>query len=391
MNDDPVVITAAARTPIGAFQGAFKDTPATALGAIAMQGALAQGGATAADIDEVLFGHTAVAGLGQVPVRQAALRAGLAPAAPCTALSKVCGSSLQALMVAHDLIRVGTLRTALVGGMENMSRAPLLLGRERGAHRAGLLDHLMFDVMQDACAASTPTGLSHFADATAVEQGFTRADLDAQALRSFERARSAQESDAFRRETAPVRLADGRVVVNDEPVSQVLPEKFAGLKPLSGPQGMVTAATSSPLSDGAAALVLTRHSHASAQAWPVRALVRGHAAHAQAPQQFSTAPVGAVHKLLARTGWPIDTVELWEIGEGFTVGLLAVCRALGVPLDRVNVHGGGCALGHPVGATGARMVVTLLHAMERRGARRGVATLCMGGGEALAVALELPS
>lgn len=391
MNTDTVVITAAARTPIGAFQGMFKDVPATALGVSAMQGALAQGGGAAADIDEVFFGHVAVAGLGQVPVRQAALRAGLAPEVPCTAISKVCGSSLQAVMLVHDLLLAGTVSTALAGGMESMSRAPMLLGRERGAHLAGLLDHLMFDVMQDACTGAAPIGLSHFVDATAAELGLTRAELEAQALSSFERARAAQTSGAFERETVPVTLPDGCVVSCDEPVHKVLPEKFAELKPLSGPGGTVTAATASPLSDGAAALVMTLHSRARERGWPVRARVRGHASHAQAPQQFSTAPVGAVRKLLARTGWPIDTVELWEIGEGFTVGLLAVCQALGVPLERVNVHGGACALGHPVGATGARMLVTLLHAMERQGARRGIATLCMGGGEAVAVALERPS
>ncbi len=391
MNLDPVVITAAARTPIGAFQGVFKDVPATALGVSAMQAVLTQGGGAAADIDEVFFGHVVVAGLGQVPVRQAALRAGLAPEVPCTAISKVCGSSLQAVMLVHDLLRAGTVSTALVGGMENMSRAPMLLGRERGAHLAGLLDHLMFDVMQDACTGATPIGLSHFVDATAAELCLTRALQEAQALSSFERARAAQDSGAFERETVPVTLADGRVVERDEPVQNVLPAKFAELKPLSGPGGTATAATASPLSDGAAALVMTVQSRARERGWPVRALVRGHASHAQAPAQFSTAPVGAVRKLLDKTGWPIDTVELWEIGEGFTVGLLAVCRALGVPLARVNVHGGACALGHPVGATGARMLVTLLHAMERRGARRGIATLCMGGGEALAVALEMPS
>lgn len=391
MNPDPVVITAAARTPIGAFQGVFKDVPATALGVSAMQAVLAQGGGAARDIDEVFFGHVAVAGLGQVPVRQAALRAGLAPEVPCTAISKVCGSSLQAVMLVHDLLRAGTVATALAGGMENMSRAPMLLGRERGAHLAGLLDHLMFDVMQDACTGTGPIGLSHFVDATAVELGLTRAMQEAQALSSFEHARAAQAGGAFERETVPVTLPDGRVVVCDEPVQKVLPQKFAGLKPLSGAGGTATAATAAPLSDGAAAVVMTRQSRASERGWPVRALVRGHASHAQAPAQFSTAPVGAVRKLLAKTGWPIDTVELWEIGEGFTVGLLAVCRALGVPLAHVNVHGGACALGHPVGATGARMLVTLLHAMERRGARRGIATLCMGGGEALAVALERPS
>lgn len=391
MNLDPVVITAAARTPIGAFQGVFKDVPATALGVSAMQAVLAQGGGAATDIDEVFFGHVAVAGLGQVPVRQAALRAGLAPDVPCTAISKVCGSSLQAVMLVHDLLQAGTVATALAGGMENMSRAPMLLGRERGAHLAGLLDHLMFDVMQDACTGTGPVGLSHFVDATAAEQGLTRALQEAQALSSFERARAAQAGGAFERETVPVTLPDGRVVVCDEPVQKVLPQKFAGLKPLSGAGGTATAATAAPLSDGAAAVVMARQSRASERGWPVRALVRGHASHAQAPAQFSTAPVGAVRKLLAKTGWPIDTVELWEIGEGFTVGLLAVCRALGVPLARVNVHGGACALGHPVGATGARMLVTLLHAMEQHGARRGIATLCMGGGEALAVALERPS
>ncbi len=391
MNLDPVVITAAARTPIGAFQGVFKDVPATALGVSAMQAVLAQGGGAATDIDEVFFGHVAVAGLGQVPVRQAALRAGLAPDVPCTAISKVCGSSLQAVMLVHDLLRAGTVATALAGGMENMSRAPMLLGRERGAHLVGLLDHLMFDVMQDACTGTGPVGLSHFVDATAAEQGLTRALQEAQALSSFERARAAQAGGAFERETVPVTLPDGRVVVCDEPVQKVLPQKFAGLKPLSGAGGTATAATAAPLSDGAAAVVMARQSRASERGWPVRALVRGHASHAQAPALFSTAPVGAVRKLLAKTGWPIDTVELWEIGEGFTVGLLAVCRALGVPLARVNVHGGACALGHPVGTTGARMLVTLLHAMERHGARRGIATLCMGGGEALAVALERPS
>lgn len=389
--EDPVVITAAVRTATGAYQGVFKDVAAQALGTAVIAATLTWSGMDPKDVGEVYLGNVLTAGLGQVPVRQAALFAGLPPSVPCSAISKVCGSAMLTVMLAHDLLRAGTLTSVIAGGMENMSRAPLLLGRERGAYQAGLRDHLLLDCMLDACTGQGSPSLGRFADAIALARGISRADQDAQAIISVTRARTAQDSGAFEREIIPFKLPDGSTVSIDEPMIRAQPEKVPTLLPLFPPDGRVTAATAAPFSDGAAALLLTLHSRADAQGLPVRALVRGHASHAQAPEQFITAPVGAVRKLLAKTGWEARSVDLFEIGEGFALGVLAVAQELGIGLQRVNVHGGACALGHPVGATGARIIVTLLHALEHHGLRRGIATLCMGGGEATAIALELPS
>lgn len=385
---DPIVITAAARTAMGSFQGALRSLPATALGAAVIRAVLDRAGLAPAAVGEVYLGHVLSAGLGQAPARQAALMAGLPPDVPCSAVSKVCGSGMLAVMIAHDLLRAGTLSTVVAGGMENMSSAPLLLGRERGAHQAGLRDHMLFDGMLDACSGQGAVALGQFAETTAAAHGLSRAVQDAQVLESLSRAAAAQSAGAFDREIVAVTRDDGEVVSADEQLAQAQPEKVALLKPLFRPDGMVTAASASPFSDGAAALLLTRRSEARTRGLPVRALLRGHASHAQAPQQFLVAPVGAVKKLLGKLDWAPETVDLYEISEGFAAGVLAVGQALAIPPARVNVHGGACALGHPIGASGARIIVTLLHALERHGLRRGIATICLGGGEATAVALE---
>lgn len=387
---DPIVITAAARTAIGGFQGQFRDLPAPALGAAVIAAVLERSGLAADSVSQVYLGNVLSAGLGQAPARQAALLAGMPASVPCTGISKVCGSGMQAVMIAHDLLRTGTLASAIAGGMENMSRAPLLLGRERGAHQAGLRDHLLVDGMLDACAGPGSTALGLFAEAMASARGLSRAAQDAQVILSVSRAAAARAAGAFDREIVPVLLPDGQSATDDEPLLKALPEKIAALKPLFGTRGTVTAASASPFADGAAALLLMRRSEAAARNLPARAILRGHASHAQAPDQFSTAPVGAVRKLLAALGWSAESVQLYEISEGFAVGVLAVMQELGAPAERVNVHGGACALGHPIGASGARIVVTLLHALERHGLQRGIATICMGGGEATALALELP-
>ncbi len=389
--EDSVVVTAAVRTAIGAHQGAFKDVTAQALGAAVIAATLKRTGMNPKDVGEVYLGNVLTAGLGQVPVRQAALLAGLPPTVPCSAISKVCGSGMLTVMLAHDLLRAGTLTSVIAGGMENMSRAPLLLGRERGAYQSGLRDHLLLDGMLDACTGQGSPSLGRFADAMALTLGFSRADQDDQAITSATRARAAQAAGAFEREIVPFKLPDGTMVSADEPLTRARPEMVSTLAPLFPPDGTVTAATAAPFADGAAALLLTRRTLADAQGLPVRAIVRGHASHAQTPEQFITAPIGATQKLLVKTGWQAHTVDLFEFGEGFALGVLAVTQALGIDPQRVNVHGGACVLGHPIGATGARIIVTLLHALERNGMRRGIATLCMGGGEATAIALELPT
>lgn len=389
--EDPVVITAAVRTAMGAYQSAFKEVPAQVLGAAVITAVLEGVGMDPTDVGEVYLGNVLAAGLGQAPVRQAALLAGLPPSVPCSAISKICGSGMLTVMLAHDLLRAGTLTTAIVGGMENMSRAPLLLGRERGAYQAGLRDHLLLDCMLDACTGQGSPALGRFADAVALTRGVCRADQDDQSIISITRARAAQASGAFEREIVPVKTPGGSIVSTDEHLTRAQPERVPTLVPLFPPNGTVTAATAAPFSDGAAALLLTLRSLADERGLPIRAVVRGHASHAQAPEQFITAPVGAVCKLLLKTGWEARSVDLFEIGEGFALGVLVVAQELGIDLQRVNVHGGACALGHPIGATGARLIVTLLHALEHHGLRRGIATLCMGGGEATAIALELPA
>ena len=392
---DPIVIVAAARTPIGGFQGDFKDLAAASLGAVAAKAALARSAVRPEDIDELIFGCVLPAGQGQAPARQAALAAGLPEAAPCTTVNKMCGSGMKAIMFAHDILCAGSARVALAGGMESMTNAPYLLDRARSGYRMGhgkLLDHMFLDGLEDAYGEHLPMGA--FAEDCARAFQFTRAAQDAFAVTSLERAQRAIAGGSFEQEIAPVAVRNGkdgeRVVVHDEQPLKARPDKIPFLKPAFREGGTVTAANSSSISDGAAALLLMRHSEAEARGIAPLAAIRAHATHAQAPSQFPTAPIGALRKLMDKTGWSLADVDLFEINEAFAVVAMAAMRELGLPHEKVNVHGGACALGHPIGASGARIVVTLLAAMQKYGLKRGAAALCIGGGEATAIALELP-
>ncbi len=385
---DPIVIAAAARTPMGGFQGALGGCPAPRLGSIAIEAALARSGIAAEAVGEVLMGNVLSAGLGQAPARQAALGAGLPQAVPCTTISKVCGSGMKAVMLAHDIIAAGSAEIVVAGGMESMSNAPYLLDRARAGYRLGhgrMLDHMFLDGLEDAYEKGRLMGA--FAEDAAQSLGLTRQMQDDYALASLERARAAIASGAFHEEIAPVTLGEVVVSVDEQP-GKARPDKVPQLKPAFHPQGTVTAANSSSISDGAAALVLMRRSQAQRRGLTPLATIVGHAGHARAPAAFTTAPVGALEALMSKIGWRLDEVDLFEINEAFAVVALAAMRELNLPHDKVNVNGGACALGHPIGASGARILVTLLTALKRRGLRRGVATLCIGGGEATAVAVE---
>ena len=392
---DPIVIVAAARTPIGGFQGDFKDLAAASLGAVAAKAALARSAIRPEDIDELIFGCVLPAGQGQAPARQAALAAGLPEAVPCTTVNKMCGSGMKAIMFTHDILCAGSARIALAGGMESMTNAPYLLDRARSGYRMGhgkLLDHMFLDGLEDAYGEHLPMGA--FAEDCARAFQFTRAAQDAFAVTSLERAQRAIAGGSFEQEIAPVAVRNGkdgeRIVVHDEQPLKARPDKIPFLKPAFREGGTVTAANSSSISDGAAALLLMRRSDAEARGIALLAVIRAHATHAQAPSQFPTAPIGALRKLMDKTGWSLADVDLFEINEAFAVVTMAAMRELGLPHGKVNVHGGACALGHPIGASGARIVVTLLAAMQKYGLKRGAAALCIGGGEATAIALELP-
>lgn len=394
---DPIVIVSAARTPLGGFQGELQSLTAPKLGAVAIAAALTRAGLAADQVDEVFMGNVLPAGLGQAPARQAALGAGLPEAVPCTTISKVCGSGMKAVMLAHDALLAGSVTSVLAGGMESMSLAPYLLDRARGGYRLGhgrTIDHMFFDGLEDAY--STDAGgnrrlMGTFAEDTAEAYQFTREVQDGFALTSLARSQKAQAEGAFDAEIAPVtvkgRGGDVSIAADEQPKT-AKPDKIPTLKPAFRKDGTVTAANSSSISDGAAALLLMRRSEAEARGLPIRAIVRGHAGHAQAPAWFTTAPVGAMQKLLGKTGWSAKDVDLYEINEAFAVVALAAMKDLDLPADKVNIHGGACALGHPIGASGARILVTLLHALERYDLKRGIASLCIGGGEATAVALE---
>lgn len=403
---DAIVIVAAARTPIGAFMGGLSSVPAPALGAAAIRGALSQLDIGPQHVGEVLMGCVLTAGLGQAPARQAALQAGLPVQVPCTTIGKVCGSGMKAVMLAHDLLLAGTTDVVVAGGMESMSLAPHLLPASRSGVRMGhaqLLDHLYFDGLQEACDTAHHGQLKgllmgQLAEATAAEFGLSRGEQDAWAALSTARALAAWEGGQFNAEVVPVPVTDRRaragglpmaMVLRDETPLAVQLDRIPQLKPAFGPDGTVTAANASSLSDGAAALVLMRHSTAVSLGCPPLARLVAHSSHAREPAQFTTAPVGAIEALLAELAWEVDDVGLWEINEAFALVTQVAVQALALDAERVNVHGGACALGHPIGATGARLLVTLLHAMRQRGERRGVASLCIGGGEATAVALEL--
>jgi acetyl-CoA C-acetyltransferase len=392
MQDDPIVIAGMARTAMGGFQGDLKDVAAPQLGAVAIKAAVARAGLAGNDIDEVIIGCVLPAGLGQAPARQASLGAGLPQSTGCTTINKVCGSGMKAAMLAHDLIAVGTNRIMVAGGMESMSNAPYLLDKARGGYRLGhgrTLDHMFLDGLEDAYDKGRLMGT--FAEDCAAHYHFTRDDQDRFALASLERAKTAIEGGYFAGEIAPVSVksrSGESVIATDEQPLKARPDKIPTLKPAFREGGTVTAANSSSISDGAAALVLMRRSEANRRGLTPLAIIRGHATHAQAPAWFTTAPVKAIGNLLDKLDWRAGDVDLYEINEAFAVVALAAMRELGLPHDKVNIHGGACALGHPIGASGARLIVTLLAALERNGLKRGVASLCIGGGEATALAVE---
>jgi acetyl-CoA C-acetyltransferase len=393
--NDPVVVVSLARTPLGAFQGCLTDLSSPQLGAFAIRAAVQRAGIASDAVQEVLMGCVLPAGVGQAPTRQAALGADLPISAGCTTISKVCGSGMKAVMMAHDLLVAGSNDVIVAGGMESMSNAPYLLPKARAGLRLGhgsLLDHMFLDGLEDSYDQDTKGRLmGTFAEDCAAHFGFTRTEQDAFAIESTMRARRAIENGHFDCEIAPVTVA-GRHgearITHDELPAKAQVERVAGLKPAFSKNGTVTAANSSSISDGAAALVLMRRSTADAHGVTPLAAVAAHATHAHQPRWFTTAPVSAIRKALDRAQWRIEDVDLWEINEAFAVVTLAAMSELRLAHEQVNVNGGACALGHPIGASGARIIVTLISALRARGARRGVASLCIGGGEATAIALE---
>ncbi|MFD2234922.1 acetyl-CoA C-acyltransferase [Phaeospirillum tilakii] len=392
-DSDPVVIVGAARTALGGFQGDLAPLAAPALGAAAIGAALARSGLAAEAVDEVLMGCVLPAGQGQAPARQAALAAGLPAAAGCTTLNKMCGSGMKTVMLAHDLIRVGSAARVVAGGFESMSNAPYLLDKARGGLRMGhgrVLDHMFLDGLEDAYEPGRLMGT--YAEDCAAAEGIGREAQDEWAVTSLTRAQTAIAAGAFAAEIVPLTVKAGRserVVATDEQPGKANLDKIRTLRPAFREGGTVTAANASSISDGAAALVLMRRSAAEKQGLAPLAVIHGHATHADRPALFPLAPIGAVRTLLDRVGWRAAEVDLFEINEAFAVVTLAAIRALGLAPDRVNIHGGACALGHPLGASGARIIVTLLAALQRHGLKRGVAALCIGGGEATALAVEL--
>ena len=393
---DPIVIVSAARTPMGAFQGAFAGMTAANLGAVAIKAAVERAGIDANLIDEVLMGCVLQAGQGQAPARQAALQAGLPLSAGCATIHKVCGSAMKATMLGHDGIAAGSYGVAVVGGMESMTNAPYLLPKARGGYRLGhgqLMDHMFLDGLEDAYGKETRGRLmGTFAEDCAGNYGFTREAQDEFSIRSTTRSKEASGNGSFDWEIAPVTVAGrkGDVVVSqDEGPFAVNVDKIPTLKPAFKKDGTVTAANSSSISDGAAAMVLMRASQAEKLGLKPVARIVGHATHAHTPALFPTAPVGSIQKVLAKAGWSLDQVDLFEINEAFAVVTMAAMHDLKLPAEKVNIHGGACALGHPIGASGARIVVTLLGALKKYGLKRGVASLCIGGGEATALAVEM--
>ena len=389
-----VWIAGAARTPMGGFQGVLADVEAPTLGGVAIGAALAGAGVSPDRVDELLMGCVLPAGQGQAPARQAGFAAGLGEGVPATTINKMCGSGLKTAALAVDQIALGRSDVIVAGGMESMTRAPYLLPKMRGGARLGhgqVIDHMFLDGLEDAYDKGRLMGT--FAEDCAEAFQFTRAAQDAYAIASLSRALDAQESGDLADEIAPVTVrtrAGTLAVTTDEQPGKARPERIPDLKPAFREGGTVTAANSSSISDGAAALVLVSSAAAEAQGLAPRARIVGHASHAQAPALFPTAPVPAARKLLDRIGWSVGSVDLWEVNEAFAVVPMAFMRELDVPHDRVNVNGGACALGHPIGASGARIIVTLLNALERRGLKRGVAAICIGGGEGMAIAIERP-
>ena len=393
MDGKTVVIVGAARTPQGKFLGVLKDFTAPELGAIAIQAALQRARLAAADVEEVLMGCVLAAGLGQAPARQAALRAQLPQQIDCTTLNKVCGSGMKAVMLAHDAIVAGTRNIVIAGGMESMSNAPYLLPQARQGYRLGhqhSVDHMLLDGLEDAYAKGTAMGV--FAEACAKEYHFSRPAQDAYALTSLERAREAINQKLFAAEIAPVTVTTKQgtaVIEHDERPQSVKPEKIALLPPAFAQHGTITAANASALADGAAALVLMTAGDAEARGLVPLARIVGHASFAGPPPSFTTAPIYAIEKLLTKIDWTINQVDLFEINEAFAVVTMAALRDLRIPPAKLNIYGGACALGHPLGATGARIIVTLLNALKNCNLNHGIAALCIGGGEATAVAIEI--
>jgi len=389
---DPIVIVGAARTPIGSFQGELKEATAPELGATAIRAALERSRIAAEAIEEVIFGCVLPAGQGQAPARQAAIHAGLPFATAASTVNKMCGSGMKAVMMAHDLIAAGSASVAVAGGMESMTNAPYLLDKARGGYRLGhgrVVDHMFLDGLEDAYDKGRLMG--SFAEDCAEAYQFTREAQDSYAIASLTRAQKAIAEGCFDREIVPVTVKSGRteqVASRDEQPGKAKLDKIPTLKPAFRDGGTVTAANSSSISDGAAALVLMRRSEAEHRGLKPLATILGHATHSQAPNLFATAPIGALQKLSDRTGLSLSEVDLFEINEAFAVVAMAAMRDLNLPHEKVNVHGGACALGHPIGASGARILVTLLAALERYDLKRGMAALCIGGGEATAVAIE---
>jgi acetyl-CoA C-acetyltransferase len=392
MNSDAVVIVAAKRTPLGAFQGALSGATSPELAAAAIRACIDESGVDAESINEVLMGCVLPAGVGQAPARQAAIQAGVPLHAGCTTLNKVCGSGMKATMLAHDLIKAGSANVVLAGGMESMTNAPYLMPKARGGYRMGhqqVLDHMFFDGLQNP---SDGNMMGHFAEETAKKYAFSREDQDGFAIQSVTRARAAVANGSFDAEVTPITISGrkGDVVISeDEGPAAAKPEKIPGLRPAFAKDGTVTAASSSSISDGAAALLLMSASEAAERGLDPLATVVGHSGFAHEPEWFTTAPVFAIKALHEKLGWTPDNVDLYEINEAFACVTMAAMTDVGLDHAKVNVNGGACALGHPIGATGARIIVTLLHALRNRGLKRGVASLCIGGGEAVAIGIEV--
>lgn len=392
VSNDPIVIVSVARTPMGGFQGELKGLTAPQLGAVAIRAAVERAGVALEGVEEVLFGCVLSAGLGQAPARQAALGAGLDKGTRCTTLNKMCGSGMEATILAHDRLLAGSVEVVVAGGMESMSNAPYLLDRARSGYRMGhgrVLDHMFLDGLEDAYDRGRLMGT--FAEDCAQAHGFSREAQDAFAVASLTRAQQAIKDGRFRDEIVPVPVTVGKeshLIMDDEQPPKANLAKIPTLKPAFREGGTVTAANSSSISDGAAALVLMRRSHAQTLGLQPLAVIHGHAAYADEPGLFPTAPVGAIKRLMSKTGWSLSEVDLFEINEAFAVVSLVTMSELGIPHSKVNIHGGACALGHPIGASGARILVTLISALRQHTLKRGVAAICIGGGEATAIAVE---
>ncbi len=392
MAADPIVIVSYARTPMGGFQGALAGASATELGAVAVKAAVERAGVAPEAVEQILMGCVLPAGLGQAPARQAALKAGLPLSVEATTVNKMCGSGMQAAILGHDLLAAGTAKIVVAGGMESMTNAPYLLAKHRGGARIGhdrVMDSMYLDGLEDAYDPGKLMGA--FAEETAAAYQIGRAEMDAYAIESLARARRAVEGGAFKREITPVEIAGrGGVVTvsDDEQPLKADPSRIPSLKPAFAKDGAITAANASSISDGAAALVLMRASTAEALGLTPIARIAGHGAHAHEPGKFTTAPVPAMQKALQRAGWSVGDVDLFEVNEAFAVVAMIAMRELGIEHEQLNVNGGACALGHPIGASGARILATLLSALEARGEKRGLASLCIGGGEAVAMAVE---